>query len=340
MPVTIRDLAQKLNLSITQVSRALGGYSDVSETTRAKVIDAANEMGYEPSYAARQLRRKRADAIGFILPTSSPRFSDPFYASFLAGLCDEAALHQVDLVVSSCPPSSDLEKKMYQRWFQSSRVDGMVINRVRIFDWRVEYLAENHMPFVTLGLPDSKHNFPAIKVDERVGFEQLVLHLKGKGHHRIAFISGPAELVIQQERFGGYFQGLNLTGLEYDEQLVVQADLTEDGGYLAAHALFGLKNPPTAVLGCNDQIAIGVLRAAKEAGRKVGAEFSVAGYDGIREAEFSDPPLTTLSQPTYDIARQLVQMLAAEINHDPLNQKQVNIIPELILRASTEALMM
>ena len=337
VPVTIRDLAKKLNLSITQVSRALGGYSDVSETTREKVITTAHELGYEPSYAARQLRRRRADAIGFILPTSSPRFSDPFYANFLAGLCDEASQHQVDLVVSSCPPGSDLEKSMYQRWFQSSRVDGMVINRVRIHDSRVKYLADNHMPFVTLGLPEINWDFPAIKVDERGGFERLVVHLQKKGHHRIAFIGGPVELVIQQERFSGYRQGLEVAGLEYDEQLVVSADLTEDGGYQAAGVLLTCDNPPTAILGCNDQIAIGALHKAKELGRKVGQEFAIAGYDGIREAEYTDPPLTTIYQSTYEIACNLVKMLLAVINHQPISQPRPVLIPELILRASTES---
>jgi LacI family transcriptional regulator len=337
MPVTIRDLAKKLELSITQVSRALGGYSDVSESTREKVIQAAREMGYEPSYAARQLRRKRADAIGFILPTSSPRFSDPFYANFLTGLCDEAAQHHVDLVVSSCPPDSDLEKTMYQRWFQSMRVDGLVINRVRTHDWRVDYLAENNMPFVTLGLPDTRLEFPALRVNERHGFERLVLHLKDKGHSRIAFIGGPTELIIQRERFGGYLSGLNTAGLIYDDQLVLQADLTEDNGYLAAQTLLTDPNPPTAILGCNDQIAIGALRAAKEAGYKVGAEFAIAGYDGIREGAYTDPPLTTLYQPTYEIARRLVNMLMMVINHQPLEPTHPMLEPELILRASTES---
>ena len=153
-------------------------------------------MGYEASYAARQMRRKRTEAIGFILPTSSPRFSEPFYANFLAGLCDEAADHRMELLVSSCPPGSSDEEALYQRWVQSGRVDGMVLNRVRIHDWRVDYLAENHLPFATLGIPESSHNFPGIKVDERGGFKRLVLHLKDKGHRRIAFIGGPKELVI------------------------------------------------------------------------------------------------------------------------------------------------
>jgi LacI family transcriptional regulator len=336
MPVTIRDLAKELNLSITQVSRALGGYSDVSEATREKVIKAAHEMGYEPSYAARQLRRKRSDAIGFILPTSSPRFSDPFYTIFLAGLCDEAAQHQFDLVVSSCPPNGDLEKNNYIRWFQSARVDGMVINRVRILDWRVEFLAANHKPFVTLGFPETNYTFPSIQVNERGGFERLVLHLKDKGHTRIAFIGGPSDLVIQKERYGGYLQGLNAAKVEYDERLFVQADLTEDAGYQAACKLLAYADPPTAILGCNDQIAIGALRAAKEAGRKVGKEFAIAGYDGIREAEYTDPPLTTLFQPTYEIARRLVNMLVAMINQQALDVERPILEPELILRASTE----
>jgi len=337
MPVTIRDLASKLNLSITQVSRALGGYSDVSESTREKVIQTAREMGYEPSYAARQLRRKRADAIGYILPTSSPRFSDPFYANFLTGLCDEAAEHQIDLVVSSCAPESEAEEAMYQRWFQSTRVDGMVVNRVRSQDWRIQYLAENQMPFVSLGIPESYGEIPGVKVNERGGFERLVLHLKDKAHKRIAFINGPTELVVIQERFAGYRQGLSRAGLEYENELVVEGNLNQDGGYHAATRLLQNVNPPTAILACNDQSALGAMRAVKEAGIKIGAHFSIAGYDGIREAEYSDPPLTTLYQPTYEIARQLIAMLVKLINHQPISMPHPIIEPELILRASTEA---
>lgn len=337
MPVTIRDLATRLNLSITQVSRALSGYNDVSEATREKVIRAAREMGYEPSYAARQLRRKRADAIGYILPTSSPRFSDPFYANFLTGLCDEAAEHQMVLVVSSCPPDSEMEKNLYQSWSQSTRVDGMVINRVRTYDWRVEYLAQNQVPFVTLGLPDSSHEFPAIWVDERGGFERMALHLAEKGHKRIAFISGPPELVIQQERFAGYKKGLMAVGLEYDDKLVVKGSLTEEGGYQAACQLLKSANPPTAIMACNDQSAIGAMRAVKEAGYKIGVRYSITGYDGIREAEYADPPLTTISQPTYEIARQLILMLVNRINHEPLNFPRRQIESKMILRASSEA---
>ena len=177
MPITIRDVAKKLNLSITQVSRALGGYS----------------VGFKVGVWMEWCSTVCAFTIGAW--TIWPK------------------------ITCRLPPS---------------------------------------------GIPESIHNFPGIKVDERGGFKRLVLHLTDKGHRRIAFIGGPKELVIQQERFGGYRQGMAAANMEYDDHLVALADLTEDGGYLAAGALLGQADPPTAILGCNDQIAIGVIRAVKE----------------------------------------------------------------------------
>jgi LacI family transcriptional regulator len=336
MPFTIRDLAHKLNLSITTVSRALDGYNDVSAATRQRVIHAAQEMGYSPSSAARQLRRRRSDAIGYILPTSSPRFSDPFYATFLAGLCDEAAEHQIDLIVSSSPPDSDLEKAMYQRWFQSLRVDGMVLNRIRLQDWRIDFLAENKVPFVTLGRLPSHADCPYVLVNERGGFERLVTHLVQKGHKRLAYIGASPDLMIQVERFAGYKRGLELAGLPYDGKLVLRGNLTEEGGYSAAQKLLALPDRPTAILGCNDLTAMGILKAAQESGLQVGTDLAVAGYDGIQETAYTNPPLTTLRQPTYEISRRLAAMLISVTKGEPISDPHITLEPELILRSSTE----
>ncbi len=150
MPVTIRDVAKHLDLSITTVSRALDGYSDVSEATRQRVRQAARELGYLPNRATRQLRRKRTDTIGYILPSGSARFSDPFFAEFISALADEAAQNSYDLLVSSAPSSGVVEQQVYQRWVCERRVDGFVLNRLRQSDWRLCYLAEEQVPFVTL----------------------------------------------------------------------------------------------------------------------------------------------------------------------------------------------
>ncbi len=334
MAVTIRDLAEKLNLSITTVSRALDGYTDVAEETRKRVVKAANEMGYEPSYAARQLRRKRTDTIGYILPTSSPRFSDPFSVNFLTGLCDEAATQNIDLMVTSCPPESEQEQHQYRRWVHGRRVDGLILNRTRLDDWRIGFLAQENIPFVSLGKGEGTTSYPHIDIGDAEGVRHLVLHLAQKGHTRIAFIGARPNLVIQKERYQGYRLGLDDARVAFDASLVLQGDLSEESGYLAAQKLLALQNPPTAILGINDLTALGVMHAAKERGLYIGTELAIAGYDGIKETEYTNPPLTTIHQPTYDIARELARMLIRAIEGESVSPNH-SIRPRLLIRAST-----
>lgn len=336
MPVTIRDLARKLNLSITTVSRALDGYADVSEETRRRVIQAAEEMGYRPSYAARNLRKQRSGAIGYILPTASPQFSDPFYTSFLTGLCDESAARHIDLLVASAPAGTRAEQELYQRWVLSGRVDGMVLNRIRRQDWRIQFLEEQKMPFTGLGASLSSSRYPRVEVDERGGMARLTRHLIEKGHRRIAFIGGPAELNLQVERSSGYRQALQAAGIPLDPQLEVEGDLSEQRGYELSLRLLNLPEPPTALIGCNDLTALGAHRAALEMNLNIGEEIAIAGYDGIPETEYTVPPITTLVQPTYEIARRLAGMLIDRINGELSGDPVVRIEPRLVLRASSD----
>lgn len=335
MPVTIRDLARKLNLSITTVSRALDGYADVAEATRKRVIEAAGELGYEPSYAARQLRRKQTNAIGYILPAVSPRFSDPYYTSFLTGLCDEAASRQIDLVISSAPPHSEEEQRQYRHWVQTRRVGGIVLNRLRAQDWRIDYLTRHQIPFASIGKHPEGSPYPCIDVQDRQAFTRVVLHLVEQGHRRIALIGGPDDLLLSQQRLAGYQDGLKRARIAFEPTLHAAGDLTEEGGYRAAQHLLGIAEPPTAILSCNDLTALGVLRAARERRLHVGSELAIAGYDGLKETEFTTPPLTTISQPTYEIARRLVVMLDGLLHDRPPGESEVVIQPQLIVRAST-----
>ncbi len=335
MPVKIRDVAKRLNLSITTVSRALDGYDDVSEKTRQRVIKAAKEMGYVPSRSARQLRRQRTDTIGYIMPTPRPRFTDPFFSEFVAGLGDESGAQNFDLLVTLASPNQEAERAAYQRLVQGRRVDGIVLSRMRVDDWRVHYLHDSKFPFVCFGRTNVPFEFPHIRVDGASGIRRLVAHLVEQGHQRIAFISAPADLSLQVDRFRGYQEGLNDFGLTFDEKYVADGNLTRDGGYLAAQKLLALRPAPTAIIGANDLTAIGVLRAAREMGITVGRDLAVAGFDGIEDTEHSVPPLTTLHQPVYDCARRLVRILTALINHQELTEQQILLQPELIIRAST-----
>ncbi len=335
MPVTIRDVAKRLSLSITTVSRALDGYPDVSEATRQRVMQTARELGYLPNRAAHQLRRKRTDTIGYILPSGAARFSDPYFAEFISGLADEAAQNNFDLLVSSAPAGGDAEQKAYQRWVSERRVDGFVLNRVRQSDWRIRYLAEERVPFASLERSIEPLNYPSIHVENTHSVSGLVDHLVSQGFRRIAFVGGPENLTIHYDRFIGYCQGLAKHNLPYDPSLVAQADLTSPGGYQAAKQLLSMADPPTGMICVNDETAFGVLHAAHEAHLSVGENLAVAGFDGVQDSLYSQPPLTTVDQPIPEIAQLLVRMLLAEINGDNLPERHVVIQPVLRFRQST-----
>ena len=332
---TIREVARQLNISITTVSRALDGYSDVAEDTRLLVIKTAQEMGYTPNRAARQLRRQVSDTIGYILPAHAPQFADPFFSEFVTGLGDEAALHNFDLLISTAAPDSDSEKNGYERWAQGRKVDGLVLNRMRLHDWRVQYLVRTGLPFVSLERTLDESDQASVEVDGRAGFKMLMAYLIAKGHKRIAYIGGPRNLKIQADRFDGYKKGLVAAGIPYDPKLVVEGDTFRGGGYQAAQRLLDLQPTPTAITCINDLTAIGVLHAASEGGLKVGRDLAVAGFDGIEDAEHTSPPLTTLNQPLYEIAGKLVKMLVATIQNLPLEERRIQLQPELLIREST-----
>jgi DNA-binding LacI/PurR family transcriptional regulator len=335
MTITIRDVAKALNLSITTVSRALDGYDDVAKETRELVISTAHQMGYTPNRAARQLRRQRSETIGYILPTEKPQFADAFYSEFIAGLGDMAALSKFDLLVSAASPDSAEERALYERWVQGRKVDGIVLNRTRLQDWRIQFLSAQKIPFVALERSLLPVEFIGVEADSYQGFLDLMAYLTGRGHNRIAYIGAPPELKIEYDRHNGYQAGLKAASIEPDPALIVHADLTPEGGYQVAGHLLNQSPQPTAIVCVNDLTAIGAMHAAHERGLKVGRDIAIAGFDGIADSAHTQPPLTTLDQPVYAIARQLVTMLLALINGEPLVERQVKIEPKLLIREST-----
>jgi len=335
MPPTIRDVARKINLSITTVSRALDGYDDVAETTRQLVINTAQEMGYRPNRAARQLRRQRSETIGYILPASQLQFADPFFSEFIAGLGDEASAQNYDLLITTAPPDTPKEKIFYERWIQSGKVDGVVLNRMRLQDWRVRFLVQNRIPFVSMERSHEEVDFIGVEADSYQGFIELVEFLAQRGHCRIAYIGTRPGLKIQEDRLSGYQDGLSACGLEQDSSLILEGDLTPKGGYEAAQRLFSLADRPTAVICINDLTAIGVMHAAVDHCLEVGHDLAVTGFDGIADSAHTRPPLTTLDQPVYDMARKLVSMLVTLLNGKILEERQVVLRPRLLVRAST-----
>ncbi|GAB4413881.1 MAG: LacI family DNA-binding transcriptional regulator [Anaerolineae bacterium] len=332
MKVTLKTIAQEAGLSITTVSRALAGYDDVNEETRQRVIAIARRLGYQPNLAARHLRSKQTHTIGMVIPLTS-YFSDPFFMELLSGVGRQAAEYGYDLLLSAQQPGEE-ELIAYRRMVASSRIDGVIVARVWKDDPRIAFLREAQHPFVAFGR-SGDGDYPYIDVDGLSGMRQLVRHLVERGHRRIALILSPANLVFTAVRYEGYAQGLAEAGLPIRQDYLVEADLSQEDGCAAAHRLLTLPDPPTAIIACNDTMAIGAMEAARERGLKVGRDLAIAGFDDIPTAAHTDPPLTTVRQPIYDIGRRALDMLIRVIRHEPLEEPHVLLNPELVVRAST-----
>jgi DNA-binding LacI/PurR family transcriptional regulator len=281
------------------------------------------------------LRRQKSDAIGYILSADTPRFAVPFFSEFLSGLGDETALHPFDLLVSIASPGAEAEQSIYNAWAQSRKVDGFILDQIRTHDWRVRFLAEHTIPFVGLEHSSDGIDYPRVEVDNQTSVAGLVGHLTEAGFQRIAFIGGPEQLVISNERLAGYRQGLAEMHLAFDPDLVQVSDLTSEGAYQAAKRLRWLTDPPDAIMCVNDETAFGVIHALRDLGIRVGKDVAVTGFNGVATSAHSDPPLTTLDIPIYETARKLVNLLAAELENRMVEERRIIFTPRLLKRAST-----
>lgn len=336
MPVTLKDIAQKVGYSVTTVSRALAGYDDVAEATRQVILKTADEMGYHPNITARRLQKQCTDTIGFIIPTHGPRFADPFFSELLAGIGNGAAEQELDLLVSTRAPGAE-ELKVYERMVREQRVDGLLVVRTRRQDQRIAYLIEHEFPFVAFGRSDLEADFPYLDVDGEAGMRQLTQHLIDLGHRRIGHICAPPTLMFSSHRMKGYKKALAASGIPFDASLVAVGELTERSGYAVGQDFLTRDERPTAIIACNDLMALGAISAAQGLGLAVGRDVAVAGFDDIPLAEHSLPSLTTVRQPIYEIGQRVCEMLVRLLQEGTLEERHVVLKPQLVIRESCGA---
>ncbi len=332
MRITLKTIAEEAGLSITTVSRALAGYNDVNEDTRQRILGIADRLGYQPNLTARHLRSKHTQTIGMVVPRTA-HFSDPFFMELLAGVGRQASEYGYDLLISAQMRGEE-ELSAYRRMVAGGRVDGMVVARVLRYDPRIEFLHEARHPFVAFGRSEAQE-YPFIDVDGAFGVERLVHHLASYGHQRFGLVQSPPELAFTVQRVGGYLRALEQLDLPFDETYTAEGDLTRQGGMEAGEALLALDDPPTAIIACNDMMALGVMASARHRGLRVGVDVAVAGFDDIPAAVAAEPPLTTVRQPIYGIGYRLAGMLVRIIRGETLTDTQVVLQPEIVIRASS-----
>lgn len=336
MQVTLKDIAKESGYSITTVSRALAGYTDVNEDTRRRIVEIANSLNYQPNLLARQLRMQRTQTLGLIIPSADNSISNEFFSQLLLGIGDAASRVGYDLLVSAHSPGEP-EMAAYRRIVEGNRVDGVILARTRQQDGRIAYLQRLKHPFVVngRGAPGESNDFPYIDVDSQKGIASIVRHLVDLGHRQIALILPPPEIAFTEYRRMGYRDGLGAENLDYREDYVVHGDLQRTGGFQGANNLLDAHPEITAIVACNDLMALGAMHAAQARGLEVGADLSITGFDDIPVAEVAHPPLTTVHQPIYEIGRRLADLLSRIVNGEPPEQMQMLLSSTLVVRASS-----
>ncbi len=334
MKVTIKDVAKRVNLSITTVSRALHNYNDVSPETKKLVAQTAKEMGYTPNIFAQRLQKQRTDTIGLVLPTFSPRFADPYFSELIAGIGNKAAELGFDLLVSTRPPGEQ-EIKTYKKLIEGTSVDGFIIVRTRAKDPRIAYLRSRNFHFTAFGRTELNADYAYVDEDGYHGMQLIAEHLVSLGHSNIACITSNNDLNFTKSRMDGLVETLAEHKINLNSEFIKRGDLTQKSGYENTLELLQLPNFPTAIVAFNDLMAFGAMSAAQESGLIVGKDISITGFDDIPMAEFSHPPLTTISQPVYQIAGMLCEMLIKMVNGELKEFPQVVLKPTLAIRKST-----
>jgi LacI family transcriptional regulator len=332
----LRELAGRLNLSQTTVSRALNGYPEVKEATRERVLDAARRYGYRPNASAQRLATGRAGAVGAVLQTNRNLMFDPHYVEFLAGLGERLAEDEIDIVLS--PTKINDEVGSYRRIATGTRVDALVLSSPVISDDRVKLLTELGMPFVLHGRTVDQAPHAWLDIDNEGAFRHATKHLLDLGHTRIALINGSKRFTYALHRERGFRAALVEAGLTVDEQLIGEGIMTDEVGYRFAERFLAAKPRPTAILVTSMMMALGAFRAMRSAGLELGKDVSMIAHDDVFPFLNADRMVPTMSTTRSSIrsAGTRVAELVVEIlgGRDPSTVHELWPV-DLIVRGST-----
>ncbi|MEO1287969.1 MAG: LacI family DNA-binding transcriptional regulator, partial [Chloroflexota bacterium] len=293
MTIKIHDIAKHLNLSSSTVSKALNGYDDVSMTTRELVMKTAVEMGYQPSAAARNLRRGRTDKIGLFLNTSVEYVVD-YLSGIISGAVMTAQGLSKNLLIYTI---ADNNPNQLLKVCRAGEIDGVILFSTHYDQNTIDTLLADNFPFVVMGRAIQDERVSYVVPDYYTGSYQATQHLIELGHRRIAFTTRPELTTANETRLNGYIDALADAGLEYDEALVAPTFIEPDSGVQVTKQFMLLDNPPTAICAFHDLVAVNVMNTLTKLGYRVPDDVSVMGFDGLRAGLMIHPQITTMAQP-------------------------------------------
>ncbi|WP_333591248.1 LacI family DNA-binding transcriptional regulator [Brevundimonas sp.] len=331
-PATINDVARLAGVSKKTVSRVINNSPFVREETRAKVEAVIAEAGFSPDPQARGLAFRRSFLVGMIYDNPSPNY----VVNMQQGVLDAVRGSGLELVVHPCNRASENFLADVEGFVVRQKLFGVVMPPSVSEDERVvALLRAADCPYVRIASVSLDEPARMVVTNDSLGAAEAARHLAELGHTRVAFISGPDSFRSSHERGRGFAAGLAEHGLTLDAAYVRRGAYTFESGVEAAADLLAMPNPPTAIFAGNDEMAIGVMKAARDAGLDVPFDLSIVGFDDLPMASRVWPNLTTVRLPVRDMGRMAAEKLTARSRGlDPATLDQPEIIPSLVVRDS------
>lgn len=326
---TIKDIARLAGVSITTVSKVMNGKDhDIGEATKKRVLELVERYDYRPNALASGLITKKTGTIGLLVPDiTNSFFSEVIWSA-------ENAARREGFNVILCNTDDDERNELeYLSVLRKKRVDGIVFISTVLSDHQgLLDLADKGMPLVVVDRPVRHAQIMAVQLDNEAGGYAATRHLIAHGHRKIGCITGPLRNRGARDRYNGYLKAIREAGIDFAQRLIFEGDYRIQGGERGAHAL--LQEGVSALFACNDMMAYGVYRAARELGLEIPRSLSVVGYDDIYTSALLSPPLTSVKQPASEIGATAAAMLIGQINGTGNPERKPAFEPVLSVRSS------
>jgi LacI family transcriptional regulator len=326
---TIKQVAEEAKVSPSTVSRVFSGKAYVARDIKEKVYEAAEKLDYTPNPLAKALKEGKSNTIGLVVPD----IQNPIFPIITKGIENSARKNGFTVVLCNTDNNIDTEvyyiNKLKDHW-----IDGFILCTATPGSKHLVELRKSGIPIVLVSRSVGDR-IDSVVVDNYKATYNAVTYLINTGHKRIAMACGPRSIDIYEQRFRGYFDALKDHGITFSQDAVIYIQDNNFSFYPMTRYLIRDYNPD-AIVATSDPVALIVMRAIHDHGLSIPDDISVIGFDNIEQSQYVEPPLTTISQPLYNMGEIATQKLITMIKNPPLKDPIIDILPtELIIRKST-----
>ena len=330
---TIEEVARLAGVGRGTASRVVNGSPQVSPAARAAVQAAVEELGYVPNRAARSLVTRRTDTVALVVSESGDRiFGEPFFAATVRGITERLAASPFQLLLMMA--GTDRDRERAAAYVTDQHVDGVLLISLHADDGLARRLEDGGVPTVCGGRPEGSQPPVVVDVENRTGGRLAVAHLLARGRRRVAVVSGPRDMSSGHDRLQGARDAMAAAGLDPGALRVVPGDYSEVSGEAAMRSLLEEGDRPDAVFAASDLMAVGVMRAVRDAGLTVPGDVAVVGFDDSPVCRHTEPELTSVMQPVVEMGAVMAGLLLDRIAGRDV--PAATVLPtRLVVRAST-----